>query len=55
MSEVGVGGQGRGEPVPQPSDLVLGGEIQVVESDACGGRGGTLLGRALVDKFGLGD
>ena len=53
--EVGIGGQGGGEPVPQPSDLLLAGEIQVVESDARAGRRGTLLGRATVDKFGLGD
>ena len=28
--EMGVGGQWRGEPVAQPPDLVLGGEVQVV-------------------------
>ena len=28
--EVGVGGQGRGEPVAQPPNLDLGGEVQVV-------------------------
>lgn len=25
LSEVGVGGQGRGKPIPQPSDLYFGG------------------------------
>ena len=33
--EVRVGGQGRGKPVPEPSDLVLGGKVEVVKSDAC--------------------
>ena len=37
--EVGVGGQGRGKPVPQPSDFVFGWEVQVVKPDACGGGG----------------
>ena len=38
-SEVGVGGQGRGKSVPEPSDLGLGREVQAVEPDASGGGG----------------
>ena len=53
--EVGVGGQGRGKPVPQPSDFVFGWEVQVVKPEACGGGGSTFLGRAPVDKLGLRD
>ena len=53
--EVGVGGQGRGKPVTQPSDFVLGGEVQVVEPYARGGGGGAFLGCAPVDELGLGD
>ena len=30
VGEMGIGGQGRGEPVAQPPDFVLGGEGQVV-------------------------
>ena len=52
-SEMSVGGQGRGEPVPQPPDFVFGGKVQVVKSDSCSGRGGAFLGRAPVNKFGL--
>ena len=48
--EMGIGGQGRGKPVPQPSDFVLGGEVKVVESHACGGGGGAFLGRTPVDE-----
>ena len=51
--EMSVGGQGRGKPVPQPSDFVFGGNVQVVKSDSRSRRGGTLLGRAPVDEFGL--
>ena len=53
--EVCVGGQGRGKPVPQPSDLDLGRKVQVIKPDACGGGGGALLRRAPVNEFGFGD
>ena len=53
--EMGVGGQGRGKPVPQPSDFVLGGEVKVVESHACRGGGGAFLGRMLLDELSFGD
>ena len=53
--EVGVGGQGRGKPVPQPPDLVFGGKVKVVKPDACSGGGGALLGCAPVDEFGFGE
>ena len=54
-SEVGVGGQGRGEPVTQLPDLVLGGEVLVVQSDACSRGGGVFLGSAPMDELGFGD
>ena len=50
-----VGGQGGGEPIPQPPDFILVGKVQVVKSDSCSSRGGALLGRAPVDEFGLRD
>ena len=53
--EMGVGGQGRGEPVPQPSDFGFGRKVQVVKPDACGGRGGAFLRCAPVDKLGFWD
>ena len=53
--KVGVGGQGRGKPVPQPSHLILGREVKVVKPDACGGGGGALLGCAPVNEFSFGD
>ena len=31
--EVGVGGQGRGKPVPQPPNFIFGGKVQVVKPD----------------------
>ena len=54
-SKVGVGGQGRGKPVSQPSNFILGRKVEVVEPDACGGGRGALLGRAPVNKFSFGD
>ena len=54
-SEMSVGGQGWGKPVPQPPDFVFGGKVQVVESDSCSGRGGALLGRSPVNEFGFRD
>ena len=53
--EVGVCGQGRGEPVTKPPDLVLGGKVEVIESDARGRGGGAFLGSAPMDELGLGD
>ena len=53
--EMGVGGQGRGKPISQPSDFVLGGELEVVESNACRGGRGAFLGRAPVNELSLGD
>ena len=53
--EVGVGGQGRGKPVPQPSDFVLGGEVEVVKSDACRRGGGAFLGGTPVNELSFGD
>ena len=53
--EVGVGGQGRGKPVPQPSDFVLGGEVEVVKSDACRRGGGVFLGDTPVTELSFGD
>ena len=53
--EVGVGGQGRGEPVPQPSDLFLGGKVEIVESDTCRGGGGAFLGREPMNELSFRD
>ena len=53
--KVRVGGQGRGEPVPQPSDFVFGRKVEVVESDACSGGGGAFLGRMPVNELSFGD
>ena len=53
--EVGVGGQGRGEPVAQPSDFVLGEKVEIVKPNACRGGGGAFLGCAPVDEFGFGN
>ena len=53
--KVGVGGQGRGEPVPQPSDFVFGRKVEVIESDACSGGGGAFLGRTPVNELSFGD
>ena len=53
--EVCVGGKGRGKPVPQPPDFVLGGEVKVIKSDSRGSGGGAFLRRAPVDKFGFRD
>ena len=53
--KMGVGGQGRGTPAPQPSDFVLGGKVKVIESNACRGGGGAFLGRTPVDELGFGD
>ena len=52
--EVGVGGQSRGEPVPQPSDFVFGGEVEVVKPDAHCGAGGAFLGGAPVNELSFG-
>lgn len=48
--EVGIGGQGRGEPEAQPPDFPLGRKVQVVESDSIGGRGGAFLSGSPVNK-----
>ena len=53
--KVSVGGEGRGKPVPQPSNFILGWKVQVVKPDACGGGGGAFLGRAPVNEFCLGN
>ena len=53
--KMGVSGQGRGKPVSQPSNFILGWEVEVVKPDACGGGGGAFLGRAPVNEFGFGD
>ena len=53
--KVRVGGQGRGEPVPQPSDFVFGRKVEVVESNACSGGGRAFLGRTPVNELSLGD
>ena len=53
--KMGVGGQGRGEPITQPSDFALGGEVQVVKPNARGGGGGAFLGGAPVEELSLGD
>ena len=50
-----VVGQGRGEPVPQSSDFVLGGEVEVVESNACRGAGRGFLGGAPVQEVSFGN
>ena len=55
MGEVGVGGQGGGELVPQLSDFFLGGEVEGVEPNACQQEGGALLGRALVNELSFRD
>ena len=33
--EVGIRGQGRGKPVSQPSNFILGWEVKVIKPDAC--------------------
>ena len=53
--KMGIGGQGRCEPIAQPSDFVLGGEVQVVKPNARGGGGGAFLGGAPVNELSLGD
>ena len=53
--KVGVGGQGRGKPVSQPSYLILGWKVDVVKPDACGGGGGAFLGCAPVNEFSFRD
>ena len=55
VGEVGVCGQGRGEPITKPPDLILGGKVQIIESDARGRGGGAFLGSAPVDELSLGD
>ena len=53
--KVRVGGQGRGKPVAQPSNFILGWKVKVVKSDTRGGGGGSFLGRAPVNELGFGD
>ena len=55
MGDMSVSGQGRGKPVPQQSDFVLGGEVEVIKSNACRGGGGEFLGCALMNELSFGN
>ena len=55
LGEVSVGGEGRGKPVTQPSDLGFGREVEVVKSNTYRRWGEAFLGCTPVDEFGFGD